>query len=142
MEHVDTWRRLLVAEVWTPYWLTELAAAQRIAGRSEDAGRSLDTALAVAADTRSDFYSAETLRIRGEMRHEGGDPGGLSDLRLALAKSHRQEARAFELRAAMSLARATSGSPSAREALDTAIGRFSRDAHNHELDEARSLAAH
>jgi class 3 adenylate cyclase/tetratricopeptide (TPR) repeat protein len=141
VESLAVWRSVLVAEVWTPYWLTELAVAQRIAGLHKDALDSLDEALAVAAETGSDFYSAETLRIRGELRGERGHPDALDDTRGALAKAHRQEAPVFELRAAMSLARATSGSPRAREALETAIGRFSTDARHPELDEARSLAA-
>ena len=138
---VGAWRDVLVAEVWMPYWLTELAAAERAVGRIEDALFALDEALAVAARTGSDFYSAETLRIRGELRCEQRDPEGMVDLHAALEKARGQQASAFELRAAMSLARAASGSAAAHDALEAAIGRFSRAAHHTELDEARSLAA-
>jgi adenylate cyclase len=138
---VGAWRDVLVAEVWMPYWLTELAAAERAVGRTEDALGALDEALAVAARTGSDFYSAEALRVRGELRCEQRDPEGLVDLRAALEKARGQQANAFELRAAMSLARATSGSPDAHDALEAAIGRFSLTTHHTELDEARSLAA-
>lgn len=99
---VLTWRHLLVADVWTPYWLTELAAAQRAAGRTEEALASLDEALAVAASTGSDFYSVETLRIRGEVRRERGE-GGVADLRNAVERASYQGALTLEARAAMSL---------------------------------------
>jgi class 3 adenylate cyclase/tetratricopeptide (TPR) repeat protein len=141
VESIAVWRRVVVADVWTPYWLTELAVAQRFVGRREDALHSLDESLALAAETGSEFYSAESLRVRGELRRERGDPDALDDIQGALAKAHSQQAPMFELRAAVSLARATSGSPPAREALETAIGRFSTDARHPELDEARSLAA-
>jgi class 3 adenylate cyclase len=107
--HVDTWRLVLVAEVWTPYWLTELAVAQRAAGRDQDALRSLDEALAVAASTGSDFYSSETLRVRGQLRRERGDRGGLADLRAAVEWARHQGAPAFEARAAASLRDAMAG---------------------------------
>jgi adenylate cyclase len=138
---VGIWRDVLVAEVWMPYWLTELAAAERAVGRADEALQALDEALAVAARTGSDFYAAETLRVRGELRHERGDGGGIDDLRAALDKARDQQANAFELRAAMALARATSGTPDSRRELKSAIGRFAHTTHHDELDEARSLAA-
>jgi adenylate cyclase len=141
LSSVATWRHVLVAEVWTPYWLTELAAAQRAVGRPGEALDALDEALAVAAATGSDFFTAEALRLRGELRAQRGEPGAVEDLVAAVAKARAQEAPAFELRAAVALARVTSGSPQAHEALDTAIGRFARDAHDDELDQARTLAA-
>ncbi|MBV8430082.1 MAG: hypothetical protein JO244_02895, partial [Solirubrobacterales bacterium] len=131
----------LTAGAWSPYWLTELAAAQRVIGRPTDALLSLDEALALATETGSEFYCAETLRMRGEVRIELGDSGGTADLQAALAKSQEQEALRFELRAAISLARPRAESPVAHDALATAIGRFSRDAEIRELDEARALAA-
>lgn len=136
---VDAWRHVLVAEVWTPYWLTALADAQRAVGRREDALRSLDEALKVAGRTGSDFCSAEALRVRGELRHELGDRGGLADLQAAVDRARRQDAAVFELRSAISLAHATTEA-SAHEALETAIG-HARGTHPRELDEARSLAA-
>ncbi|MGZ4200840.1 MAG: ATP-binding protein [Thermoleophilaceae bacterium] len=139
--NVSAWRHVLVADVWSPYWLTELAAGQRAIGRLGDAQKSLHEALVVAATTGSEFYSSETLRMQGELRVELGQPEGPADLQAALDLARAQEAPLFELRAAMALARASSGSPAARDALEKAIGRFSKDAQPQELDEARSLAA-
>lgn len=108
VETVRQWRELLSAELWTPYWLTELAVAQRVAGKLTDARVSLDEALEVAAVTGSDFYTAETLRIRGELRCGQRDTGGLHDLEDAVRKAARQHASALEMRAADSLAHETS----------------------------------
>jgi tetratricopeptide (TPR) repeat protein len=131
----------LTGPVWSPYWMTELGAAQRALGRDQDALRSFDTALHLAAETGGELYSAETLRMRGELLIELGDEGGNADLRGALAKAREQEAALFELRAAISLARPQAGSSTVHDALAAAIGRFPGDAHTRELDEARALAA-
>jgi len=97
-------RAVLVSEVYSPYWLTQLAAAQRIAGRPQAALSSLDEALKVASETGSTFYSAETLRTRGVLRAELGVPGGIGDLQQAIALAHTQGANALQERAAASLA--------------------------------------
>jgi class 3 adenylate cyclase len=97
------WRELRASEVWTPYFLTLLGAAQIHAGRDGDARESLDEALAAASRTGSRFFDPETLRIRGALRWHRGDPGGLDDLRHAVEKARRQHAAAFELRASASL---------------------------------------
>lgn len=96
---VGQWRELLSAELWTPYWLTELAAAQDAAGQADAAHASLDDALAVAAVTGCDFYTAETLRIRGVLRCRDGDRGGLADLHDAVRKARDQGATALQTRA-------------------------------------------
>ena len=77
---VAAWRALLAAEVWSPYWLTELAAAQTSPAAARSAYESLDEALVVAAATGAEFYSAEALRVRGELRGEVGDPARAGDL--------------------------------------------------------------
>ncbi len=137
---VETWRRVVIGEAYSPWALTGMAEAQAAAGRREDALRSLDQALTLAAKTGSDFYSAETLRIRGDLRARAGDAGGVADIEAALHKARRQEARPFELRAAISLVRATEGAPGARAALRRAIGGISPDAGYEELHEAHALA--
>jgi tetratricopeptide (TPR) repeat protein len=137
---VEIWRHVVIGEAYSPWALTGLAEAQAIAGRREDALRSLDQALTLAAQTGSDFYSAETRRIRGELRVQAADAGGVADIRAALDKARRQEARAFELRAAVSLARATEPSAEARATLVRALDGISPDAGYAELPEARSLA--
>jgi tetratricopeptide (TPR) repeat protein len=110
---VGQWRELLSAELWTPYWLTELAGAQAAARRREDALVTLDEALAVAKATGSDFYTAETLRVRGVLRCELGEDGGRADLDDAVRMARGQGACALELRAVESLAQVDRGPLSA-----------------------------
>ncbi|MDA0179509.1 AAA family ATPase [Solirubrobacter phytolaccae] len=100
---VEQWRIARASEVWTPYFLTALAAAQLHAGRAGEARVTLDEALAVAAATGSEFFASETLRLRGTLRWENGDPGGLEDLRHAVEKARRQRAAALQLRATVAL---------------------------------------
>jgi class 3 adenylate cyclase len=101
---IAQWRELLSVNVYLSYWLTELGAAQMSAGRADDARASLDEALSVAAATGSGWYSAETLRLRGVLRCEAGDRGGLGDLDEALAKARSQRAGEFESRVAGTIA--------------------------------------
>jgi tetratricopeptide (TPR) repeat protein len=139
-ESVEIWRHIVMGEAYSPWALSGLAEAQAHAGRLPDALRSLDEALGLAARTGSELYSAETLRIRGELRMRGGDADGVADIEAALETARRQGAWAFELRAALSLARATDGSDAARSALLRAIDGIAPDPDNQELQEARALA--
>ncbi len=103
---IDEWRRGMAIEVYAPFWMTELALAQQAAGRPEEALASLDEALAMAARTGSDFYTAEALRVRGIVRCQAGDRAGLDDLAGAVAKARAQGAGAFERRALAAIERA------------------------------------
>ena len=89
--------------MWCPYLLAELAAAQAVAGRRAEAYESLDQALAYVSATGADFYTAEILRIRGELRREDGDPRAPVDLAQAVEKARHQGAVALALRAEASL---------------------------------------
>ena len=99
VETAAVWHQLLAADAWTPYWLSAVGLAQQSAGRLADARASFDQALAVAEDTGSHLYTAETLRGRGEVRLGLGDPGGAADLDQALSTARRQGARLFADRA-------------------------------------------
>jgi tetratricopeptide (TPR) repeat protein len=100
---VALWRQQLASEVWSPYLLAELAGAQATAGRRAEAYESLAQALSCASTTGADFYTAEILRIRGELRREDGDPHALADLQEAVETARRQGAAALALRAETSL---------------------------------------
>ena len=106
---VAQWHELLACDAWTPYLLTELAIAQERAGRAEAALASLDAALALAEQTGSRFYSAVTLRVRGELRRRRALPGAGEDLRAALELAREQRAPAFEWRAGRRAGRAVGG---------------------------------
>lgn len=107
-ELVGVARDLLGALVYTPFWLTRLAVAQTAGGLASAARQSLDQAVELAEETQSRFYSAETLRLRGESRLAEGDPDGLSDLRRAVALAESQGALVLADRARASAAGAAS----------------------------------
>lgn len=100
---VAQWRALLAAEIWCPFLLAELAAAQALAGRRADALASLEQALATADSTGAQFYTSEVLRLRGELRLQDGDPRGLADLREGYDLARRQGAVVLAARAEASL---------------------------------------
>ena len=89
----------MAADVWTPYWLTEIARAQARIGDSEIALRTLDEAMAVTARTGSAFYAAETLRHRAGLRLSMGCPDAIGDLDAAAELAARQGATVFLTRA-------------------------------------------
>jgi class 3 adenylate cyclase len=105
-QDVAAWRTLLASDLWAPYWLTELADAQRCTGRLEAATRSLDEAAAVARATGATFYLAQTLRLHGEVRWDRGDPDGAEDIARAYELAGRQGAAMFTERARAALDRA------------------------------------
>jgi tetratricopeptide (TPR) repeat protein len=137
---IAIWRNVIMGEAYSPWALTALAEAQVAAGRRDAALGSLDEALALAERTGSEFYAAETLRMRGELRRAAGDPRGIEDIEAALDKARRQGARIFELRAAMALAGATDESADARAAVRHALDGIAPDAGYPELGDARTLA--
>jgi tetratricopeptide (TPR) repeat protein len=136
---VEVWRHVVMGEAYSPWALVGLADAEAAAGNIDNALGSLDQALAVAAATGSEFYSAEALRKRGELRANAGDARGIADIEAALDLARRQGARAFELRAAMSLARIPDHAARAREAVLRAMDGIPPDPANEDLREARSL---
>ena len=65
------------------------------------------------------FYQAETIRVRGDLlRRAGDDDAGEAYYRKAIAFAHGQEAKLFELRAAVSLARLWQNQGKTKEARD------------------------
>jgi tetratricopeptide (TPR) repeat protein len=84
-------------------WTTWLAAAQERAGAIVDAFATLEEALQANPDELG--YRPETLRLRGELRLKQGQvKQAEADLRAAIALAQKIGAKAWELRATMSLA--------------------------------------
>jgi predicted ATPase len=90
--------------LWVTFFLTWLAEAQALGGALADGLRTLEEALTVNPPER--ICRPETLRVRGEIRRQQGE-GELAeaDFRDAIALAREMSAKAWELRAAMSLAR-------------------------------------
>jgi predicted ATPase len=96
------------AKVIRPYGLALLAAASAKAGRREEGLTLLAEALAVINDTGERRWEAELYRLQGELllaRATGQDTEAETCFRQALDIARRQQAKSWELRAAMSLAR-------------------------------------
>jgi tetratricopeptide (TPR) repeat protein len=85
--------------------LLQASALQHL-GRSEEALRTADEALAFAADHLERFSESDAMRVRSELLWGTGDRDAAEDgLRTALETASKQGARLFALRAATSLAR-------------------------------------
>jgi predicted ATPase len=105
------------AKVFQPYGLTLLADAFAQLGQPEAGLALLVEALAVTSDTEERRWEAELHRLKGELLLQSGGRGPQSGVstphaaeaeacfRQALDTARRQQAKSWELRAAMSLSR-------------------------------------
>jgi predicted ATPase len=126
-------------------FLGSLAEAQATAGRPEDGLRTLDDALIQVEQTGERCYEAELIRLRGELLlMRGRDADAEASFRQAIEVAQRQEARSWELRAAVSLARLwrTHGrTAEARTVLAPIYGWFSEGFDTLDLKAAVALLA-
>ena len=94
-----------------PYWLALLAGRKAAMQRVQAAWHDLDEALALVGDDGPRVWEAELHRLRGVLLGRQAHAGLASNdeveaaFEAALAIARRQQAKAFELRAAISLAR-------------------------------------
>jgi class 3 adenylate cyclase/predicted ATPase len=117
------------AEVRVPYYLSMLGDAYTQAARFEDAHRVLNEGLAVAEKNDDRFQEAELHRLKGELlRAESSDVSAAEAYFLqAIETARRQQSKAWELRATMSLSRlwqSQGRSAEAHVALTTIYGTF------------------
>jgi class 3 adenylate cyclase/tetratricopeptide (TPR) repeat protein len=129
------------ALVDTSVWLTWLAGAQALTGALADALRTIEEALTVVPEER--WWRPETLRVRGEIwRKEGNDELAEADYRDAIALAREMSAKAWELRAAMSLAWLWCDQgkrAEARDLLTPVYGWFTEGFDTADLKEAKAL---
>ena len=92
-----------------PAFPAQLARALAGVGRIADGLAAIDEVLAWTADTEADWFTAELLRVKGELLLLRGAPEAAATaedhFRQALDWARRQGALSWELRAATSLAR-------------------------------------
>ena len=92
--------------VWMPHHIALLAGACEIAGQIEEAMTLLDDALQIADRTGERWFEAELNRHKGQLLLRQGNSEAAEKLyRKALSIAEEQEAKLWELRAAVSLAR-------------------------------------
>jgi predicted ATPase len=94
------------AELWTPHHIALLAGAYEIAGQIEEAATLLDDALQIVERTGERWLAAELNRHKGQLLLRQGHSEAAEQLyRKALSIAVEQEAKLWELRATVSLAR-------------------------------------
>ena len=96
------------AEVFRPSFLALLADVYRHVGLVEDGLQVIQEALAVKTKTSERFYEAELYRLEGELllsRSSADVSRAEARFHQAMATAQQQEAKALELRAAISLCR-------------------------------------
>jgi predicted ATPase len=130
---------------WWPYFLALLAEAYGNARQTEEALDVLAQALTTVQNTGERLYEAELQRLTGELllpqegtRHRWEEAEQSFDTALAIAR--RQQAKSWELRAAMSLARLWQQQgkrTEARELLAPIYGWFTEGFDTADLQEAR-----
>jgi class 3 adenylate cyclase/predicted ATPase len=95
------------AGVRVPYYLGMLGEAYAQAGRFEDALQAFNEALAIAERNDDRFQEAELHRLKGELHLAESNDQATAErcFHTAIETARRQQGRAWELRATMSLAR-------------------------------------
>jgi predicted ATPase len=90
-----------------PYYLSALAHAHAELSQFNDAWRCLDKAMSIIERTKERWFEAEVNRIAGEiaLRSERDTTKAVGYFERALAVARQQQAKSWELRAAMSMAR-------------------------------------
>ena len=135
------------ATCFLPLYLAFLARANAALGNSDDAQRSIQEALQAIAKSKERWCEAEVYRTAGEIALEPPAPEERKaeeyfDRALAVARA--QQAKSWELRAAMSLARLwrERGSPEqARELLAPIYDSFTEGFETVDLQEAKNIPA-
>jgi predicted ATPase len=128
-----------------PWLLALLAEAYGLSGQAEEGLRLLAEALAVMDDTGEHRDEAELYRMQGELLLRRAVPDALQAeacFQQALAVAQRQQAKAWELRTAMSLSRLwqQQGKRAAARALLAPIyGWFTEGFDTPDLQEAKAL---
>lgn len=128
-----------------PQNLTMLAYAYGKAGQIEEGLSRLAEAADIARTTQDRWAEAELCRVRGDLELASGRaPEAENSYRQALSVARRQNARLWELRAAVSLARLLHDerrNEEARKLLQPIYGWFTTAVRTPDLEEARELLA-
>jgi predicted ATPase len=133
------------ATMWVPFYLSHLARAYAELGQFEDASRSIGEAMTAIETTNERWCEAEVNRISGEIALKSPNPDVAKAevyFKRALAVALQQEAKSWELRAAMSMARLWRDQgkrDEARELLAPVYGWFTEGFDTRDLKEAKSL---
>jgi predicted ATPase len=128
-----------------PFVLSHLATVYADLGHFDNAWRSIDEAMAAIKSTEETIYEAEVYRIAGQialqsLERDTAKAEGYFERALAVARQ--QQAKSWELRAAMSLARlwrSQDKAQQARELLAPVYGWFTEGFDTRDLKEVKVL---
>jgi len=133
------------ATVWDPFYLSYLARAHAELGQFDDAWRYVGEAMTAVETTKERWFEAEIQRIAGEIALKSPVPDAAKAetyFERALAVARQQQAKSWELRAAMSMARLWRDQGKRHEARDLlapVYGWFTEDFDTLDLKEAKAL---
>jgi predicted ATPase len=130
------------AAVWMPMYIALLARACEIAGQIEEALTQLDDALQIVDRTGERWFAAELYRHKGRLLLQQGHSEAEELYRKALSIAREQEAKLWELRAAVSLAGLWGDQGRRTEALDLlapVYGWFTEGFNTPDLKDAKAL---
>jgi predicted ATPase len=131
------------AEAGMPHFMALLARAHDIAGQVEETVTLLDDALQIVERTGERWFAAELNRHKGQFLLQQGRPEAAEELyRKALSIAQDQEAKLWELRASVSLARLRRNQgrrSEARDLLAPVYGWFTEGFDTPDLNEAKAL---
>jgi predicted ATPase len=141
---ITAWRST-GATVWLPIFLPLLAMAHSELGQFDDAWRCIGEAMTAVEISKESFCEAEIHRRAGEIalkssRPDAAKAGGYFERALAVAR--KQQAKSWELRAAMSMARHWRDQgkrDEARDLLAPVYGWFTEGFDTLDLKEAKAL---
>jgi predicted ATPase len=141
---IDGWRSI-GAGVFAPFWFLHLALAYADLGKFDDAWRTLGETMTAIETSREKLCEAEINRVAGEiaLRSPARDTAmAQAYYERALRVARAQQAKSWELRAAISLALLwrDQGKPQqARELLAPVYKWFTEGFDTHDLKEAKAL---
>jgi predicted ATPase len=132
---------------WMPWQLLFLASAHAQLGQFDDAKHCIGEAMTTLETSGERWCEAEVNRIAGEIALMSGEPEAAraeAYFERALAVSRKQQAKSWELRAAMSMARLWRDQGKRDEALELlapVYGWFTEGFDTRDLKEAKALLA-
>jgi predicted ATPase len=131
--------------LWMPHFLSCLAMAYAEIGNFDEAWRSIGQARTAIDKNKETWFEADVHRVAGEIALKSPDIGsvkGETYFEQALAIARQQQAKSWELRAAMSMARLCRDQGKryeARDLLAPVYGWFSEGFDTLDLKEAKAL---
>jgi predicted ATPase len=141
---LGAWRQTGTS-VWTPTYVLYLARAYAELGEFDDASRSIGEAMTAVQTSKESWYEAEIHRLAGEialMSPASDTAKAKAHFERALAVAREQQAKSWELRAAMSMARLWRHQGKRQQAHDLlapVYGWFTEGFDTLDLKEAKSL---